>query len=231
MLACPEGWVAGHGHEKKLLCRRTRRTYTDLWRPQWVGESQVGFQKADVVREVAWILHCISVPNADKGNKGMKTSEKFADVICVCCVKLTPSTTSDLFQLAITSHDKIEPASMTRFSSILTPKISHKGVISWQQVRLSRFFSDKYGAWPEPVSLSLGPMDTDGWVRTRLPFAFFRWLSRVSNIIQSTGFYSKQTLSKAIMSSTLDGHSLLHLLLMVLWPPFLDIKTGLVGSV
>ena len=42
------------------------------------GEGSHG--KADVVREVAWILYYISVPNADRGER-VKKSEIFVDII------------------------------------------------------------------------------------------------------------------------------------------------------
>ena len=41
-----------------------------IWRLRWEGGG--GTSKADVVREVAWILYYKSDPNADKGGRGSK---------------------------------------------------------------------------------------------------------------------------------------------------------------
>ena len=50
-----------------------------IWCPHRRGEG--GHGKADVVREVVWILKYKSAPNADKGREGVKKSENFADII------------------------------------------------------------------------------------------------------------------------------------------------------
>ena len=40
-----------------------------------------GWLKPDIVREVAWIYFCRSVPFLDKGEGGLQNPEHFADVI------------------------------------------------------------------------------------------------------------------------------------------------------
>ena len=80
-------WVVNFTVQKPKFCDPiwwwvTNSLFTLLWPPlgglpDMMSASEGGHGKADIAREVAWILYYKSDPNADKG-EGVEESENFA---------------------------------------------------------------------------------------------------------------------------------------------------------